>query len=316
MKQEKKKGGKYLSTNKPTAARMAASRSKDKSDNHVSAKKPAKGRSKTVRIFLIALGVLFCVCAIALTGCLLHMSKARNDFRELSAAVRENATETTTTPSTAPEETQASAPATVPTEAEPTQPVEQQMLSKYVSLYEQNPELFGWLRIDGTVIDYPVMHTPDDPEKYLHANFQEEYSFGGIPFIDAACSANSDNLIIYGHNMLDGSMFRSLMKYKDKSYWEAHPTIQFDTLYEEAEYEVLAAFYDRVYYQDETCFKFYKFIDAKDEADFDNAIANYHEKQLYDTGVTASYGDKLITLVTCAYHVENGRFVVVARKKA
>ena len=78
---------------------------------------------------------------------------------------------------------------------------------------------------------------------------------------------------------------------------------------------MLAAFYDRVYYQSETCFKFYQFIDAADEEEFHNAIANYCQKQLYDTGITASYGDQLITLVTCAYHVENGRFVVVARKK-
>ena len=159
------------------------------------------------------------------------------------------------------------------------------------------------------------MHTPTDPEKYLHTNFKREYSFGGIPFIDANCSADSDNLLIYGHNMLDGSMFRSLPKYESKSYWQAHPTIHFDTLYEEGEYEVLAAFYDRVYYTYENCFKFYQFIDAADEADFNNAISNFRSKALYDTGVTATYGDKLITLVTCAYHVEDGRFVVVARKK-
>lgn len=115
--------------------------------------------------------------------------------------------------------------------------------------------------------------------------------------------------------MLDGSMFRSLMKYQDKTYWQAHPTIQFDTLYEEGEYEVLAAFYDRVYYTYEDCFKFYQFIDAADKADFDNAISYFRDKALYDTGVTAAYGDKLISLVTCAYHVEDGRFVVVARKK-
>ena len=178
-----------------------------------------------------------------------------------------------------------------------------------------NADTIGWLRIDGTAIDYPVMHTPTDPEKYLHTNFKREYSFGGIPFIDANCSADSDNLLIYGHNMLDGSMFRSLPKYESKTYWQAHPTIHFDTLYEEGEYEVLAAFYDRVYYTYENCFKFYQFIDAADEADFNNAISNFRSKALYDTGVTAAYGDKLITLVTCAYHVEDGRFVVVARKK-
>ena len=115
--------------------------------------------------------------------------------------------------------------------------------------------------------------------------------------------------------MLDGSMFRSLMKYQEKTYWQAHPTIQFDTLYEEGEYEVLAAFYDRVYYTSENCFKFYQFIDALDETDFNEAIANFKSKALYDTGVTAQCGDEFITLVTCAYQTENGRFVVVARTK-
>ena len=200
----------------------------------------------------------------------------------------------------------------VSTEPAPTEPV---MLTKYAPLYEQNSDLFGWLRIEDTVIDYPVMYTPDDPEKYRRADFAGEYSYSGTPFLDSACTADSDNLLIYGHNMRDGSMFHSLINYQDEAYWQAHSTISFDTLYEEGEYEVLAAFYDRVYYQHEKCFKFYQFIDAADETDFDNAIANLRSKALYDTGVTAVYGDKLITLVTCTYQVEDGRFVVVARKK-
>ena len=265
-------------------------------------------------LFIILVAV-FCVALIAVAAILIHMGKARSDFRKLSEMVEENATATAAPVETTPPETRSTGPTTettVPTEPEPTEPV---MLAKYAPLYEQNHDLFGWLRIDGTVIDYPVMHTPTDPEKYLHTNFNREYSFGGIPFIDANCSADSDNLLIYGHNMLDGSMFRSLPKYESKSYWQAPPTIHFDTLYEEGEYEVLAAFYDRVYYTYENCFKFYQFIDAADEADFNNAISNFRSKALYDTGVTAAYGDKLITLVTCAYHVEDGRFVVVARKK-
>lgn len=273
------------------------------------------GRTKhgggTARRLFIFFAAVFCVSAIALAAVLLHMGKSRSDLRRLSQVVRENTPETTATsvpmdpagPSEAPE---------TPQEPEPTQP---EMLAKYVPLYEQNPDLFGWLKIDGTAIDYPVMHTPYDPERYLHADFEGDYSFAGLPFVDAACDADSDNLLIYGHNMLDGSMFRSLMRYRDKTYWQAHPTISFDTLYEEGEYEVLAAVYDRVYYQNEDCFKFYQFIDAEDEADFDNAISYFKENALYDTGVTAAYGDRLITLVTCAYHVQDGRFIVVARKK-
>ena len=270
-----------------------------------------QGRSKRPSPLFIILAAVFCVALVAVAAVLIHMGKARSDFRKLSEMVEENATAT----QTAPTETQPTEPAaetTAPTEPEPTEPV---ILAKYAPLYEQNHDLFGWLRIDGTAIDYPVMYTPTDPEKYLHTNFDLEYSYGGIPFIDANCSPDSDNLLIYGHNMLDGSMFRSLPKYESKSYWQAHPTIHVDTLYEEGEYEVLAAFYDRVYYTYEDCFKFYQFIDAADAADFDDAVANFREKALYDTGVTASYGDKLITLVTCAYHVEDGRFVVVARKK-
>ena len=191
----------------------------------------------------------------------------------------------------------------------------QEILPQYASAYEQNPDLFGWVCIEGTVLDYPVMHTPDDPEKYLRLSFKGETSTAGTPFMDAKCGIDSDNYIIYGHNMKNGTMFREILQYADKSYWQEHPVIRFDTLYEQGEYEVLAAFYDRVYYADENCFKFYRFIKAADKADYDNAIQNYKEKSLYDTGVTAEYGDKLITLVTCSYHEEHGRFVVVARQR-
>lgn len=189
------------------------------------------------------------------------------------------------------------------------------VLPQYVSLYEENNEMVGWLTIPDTKVDYPVMHTPDDPEKYLHNGFDGNYSYPGVPFIDAACSADSDNLLIYGHNMNNGTMFRDITKYQQKNFWESHPTITFNTLYEEQEFEVLAAFYDRVYLKKETCFKFYQFIDAADEADYDNAIAQFRDKAIYDTGVEANYGDQLITLVTCSSYTDNGRFVVVAVKK-
>lgn len=133
--------------------------------------------------------------------------------------------------------------------------------------------------------------------------------------MDANCAMDSDNYIIYGHHMKNGTMFREIMNYADKRYWQEHPVIRFDTLYEQGEFEVMAAFYDRVYSADDDCFKFYRFVKASDKADYENAIRNYKEKSIYDTGVTAEYGDQLITLVTCAYHTENGRFAVVARKR-
>jgi sortase B len=215
---------------------------------------------------------------------------------------------------TAPTETTAPAETTAPVETtqatEPTGPLEQ-----YAQLYAQNPEMVGWLRIEDTVIDYPVMHTPEDPEKYLHRNFQGGDSYAGTPLIDYRCTAESDNLVIYGHNMSDGSMFHTLPDYQQKNHWQAHPTIRFDSIYEEREYEVVAAFYDRVYYTHETNFKFYNFIDAADQAEYDNAVEQFKKKSLYDTGVAPEYGQQLITLVTCTYQVDNGRFVVVACEK-
>lgn len=266
-------------------------------------------------ILLMVLGTVFCVCAIGLALCLIHLSSARRNFQSLSQAVQEYVPEVTAppkVPATDPQAPEAQPEALVPRE---TEQAEAEMLPQYAALYARNPDLFGWLRIEGTAIDYPVMYSPGDPERYLHANFAGDYSFSGVPFVDGSCTADSDNLIIYGHNMLDGSMFRSLLDYQYKAFWQEHPTIAFDTLYEQGEYEVLASFYDRVYYEYETNFKFYRFIDAKDPADFDNAMENFQKKRIYDTGVTASYGDRLITLVTCAYHTQNGRFVVVARKK-
>ncbi len=193
---------------------------------------------------------------------------------------------------------------------------EKKILSNLTKLYEENDDMAGWISIEDTIIDYPVMYTPEDEEKYMYADFEGDFDPNGLPFIDDACSLDpeSDNLIIYAHNMMSGAMFASLMDYEKEEYWEEHPIISFSTLYEEREYEVIAAFYDRVYYKYEDCFKFYKFIDAANEDEFDEAMRNYKEKALYDTGVTAEYGDNLITLVTCAYHIDNGRFVVVARE--
>ena len=185
---------------------------------------------------------------------------------------------------------------------------------KFMKTYNENPEFVGQLSIKGTKIDYPIMYTPDEPHKYLYANFKGKYDKKGLPFVDENCTLYSDNVIIHGHNMKDNSMFGTLPDYAKESYWQKHKTIKFDTIYEDREYEVMFAFRDRVYYTHEDVFKFYKFINAADEADFEYAMENYREKALYDTGVTAEYGDQLLTLVTCAYHVDNGRFVVVAKR--
>ena len=235
----------------------------------------------------------------------------------LKRMAAETARETTPISTSAPAETtvptQVTVPPTTAATVPPTEPRE--VLPRLQEQYEKNPDLAGWLTIPGTRIDYPVMYSPDEPERYLHANFDIDYSFAGLPFLDAACDTESGNRIIYAHNMLDGSMFRTLLKYQQKDFWQRNPVISFSTLYEEQEYEVVAAFYDKVYKKTDTNFKFYQFYDTSDQSSFDEAMAYYREHALYDTGVTAQCGDLFLTLVTCAYQTENGRFVVVARKK-
>lgn len=218
-----------------------------------------------------------------------------------------------TVPTDAPETTEtteATQASTVPPETEPV------MLENMAALYALNPDTIGWIRIDDTELDYPVMYTPDDEEKYLRADFEGNWNSSGLPFIEADCSMDpeSDNLIIYGHNMRNGTAFRTLISYDDEEFWEEHPTFFFSTLYEERTYEIVSVFYDRVYKKTDTCFKFYKFIDPETEEEFNEAINYYQRNALYDTGVTAEYGDHLITLVTCSYHTTNGRFVVIGRE--
>lgn len=271
-----------------------------------------KTKRKGLKIALIAVLALLLLAAGGVGLFLLGNHNADTDFQKMAAQVQKKTAETTviTTPAETAQTEETIAETTAPTQA--TQPT---ILPQYAQLYQQNPDMVGWIKIEGTAIDYPVMHTPADPEKYLHVNFEGAYSYPGVPFVDAACTMDSDNLLIYGHNMPNGTMFRSLMQYQQKNFWQNHPTIVFNTLYEEQEYEVLAAFYDRVYYKTEDVFKFYQFIDPQTEEEFDEGIAQFKEKALYDTGVNAEYGDRLITLVTCAYHTDHGRFVVVARRK-
>ena len=278
----------------------------------------APRRRKVDKKTWIVAVIIFCAIMLATLAFLgIRSTTAANDFKKLSQQIAEKEAELA---ATEPKEQLPVATEPMSNDAEQsapeeTEPVVKTILPKYADLVVQNPELFGWIRIEDTVLDYPVMRSTMDNEKYLYANFEGEYSFAGTPFADNKCDSDSDNLVIYGHNIKDGSMFRSLFKYEKESYWKKHPTIMYSDLYEDYEYEVLAVFYDRIYKKTEDVFKFYQFIDAENEAEFDYAVSQLKSKSLYDTGVEAQYGDHLITLVTCAYHVENGRFVVVARRK-
>ena len=178
-------------------------------------------------------------------------------------------------------------------------------------MYEQNNDLVGWIRIDGTGIDYPVMQTPSNPDYYLKHSFEKTWSDYGVPYVDAACTVGaSNNLIIYGHNMKNGTMFHDLVNYTKKDFYEAHPVICFDTVDAPGQYQVIAAFR---YNTNKETFVYNEHTDM-DEAEFAEYVENCRARSIYDTGVTAEYGDQLITLSTCEYTYTNGRFVVVAKK--
>ncbi len=194
-----------------------------------------------------------------------------------------------------------------------------QVQAKFEKLYRGNRDFVGWIKIDDTLIDYPVMHTPNDNERgeyYIHRDYNQEYSAAGLPFIDKHCMPEvpTDNVIIYGHNMNSGTMFHNIIRYEDESFFEEHRTFSFDTIYEDGTYEVIAAFYGEILADDSEAFKYYEFVNAEDEEEFVEFVQNIKAMSIYDTGVEVSYGDKLITLSTCAYHVEDGRFAVVAKK--
>lgn len=180
-------------------------------------------------------------------------------------------------------------------------------------LHGMNEDCAAWLQIPDSPMDYPVMHTPEDQQYYIRRDFYGRNSVSGTPFMGDRCDVDSDSIIVYGHNMKNGTMFGSLDLYDDKAYWEEHPVIHFATLEEDREYEVVAAFRTRIYLDDEPGFRYYQYVGDLDEALFDEFMAQVNRVKIYDTGVDVAYGDKLLILSTCSYHTDEGRYVVVGR---
>lgn len=189
------------------------------------------------------------------------------------------------------------------------------VLDDYKTLYNKNKKLIGWLKIDDTIIDYPVMQTSNN-EYYLDHNYNQEKDNNGSIFMDYQCTAypKSQNLILYGHHMKSGRMFGDLQSYAQESYYEEHSIISFDTIYEKGVYQVIYVFRTRVLKENEIAFKYYQFIDAGSVEEFDSYMNEMSQMSLYDTGMTAEYGDELLTLSTCDNSQTDGRFVVVAKR--
>ncbi|MBR5528894.1 MAG: class B sortase [Oscillospiraceae bacterium] len=188
------------------------------------------------------------------------------------------------------------------------------ILPEFQALYAENPDIAGWICIADTPLNYPVMYKPAKKDFYLRRNFYGEKARQGCLYIQETCSVfpASDQIIIFGHNMKDGSMFACLKEYLKKDFFEAHPTVTFNTLTERGEYEIFSVF--TISMASDNRFPFYKYVSLPDEDTFRSVIDTCKGMSQYDTGVMPQFGDEILTLVTCEYSQEDGRLVVMARK--
>lgn len=241
---------------------------------------------KFIRVFFFLLLVAIIVASsIYILSNLMQEKKQQNDFEEIQEIVEDNTKEESNS---------------------------ENSIDLY-NLYLINNDVVGWIRIEGTNINYPVMQ---NSEYYLRRNIYKEYSTYGTPFLADYCNINlSDNLIIYGHHIKSGMMFADLDKYKSYDYYLNHKTIKLYKLQRtetiEEEYKIISCFKTTV---NKGGFKYYDFFNAASEADYNSFVEQCRELSFYNTEDTAKYRDKLITLSTCEYSLNNGRMVVVAKK--
>ena len=181
--------------------------------------------------------------------------------------------------------------------------------NKLYDLMLRNKDCVGWLKVANTDIDYPVMLTKDEPEYYLRRNFNKSYSYMGTPFMDVNCNIGiSKNLIIYGHNMKNGKMFASLMKFKNKEYFDEHQSVEFITPNEKAIYHIICV--AKVKADD----SWYSFIDDLGEDDYNEKIKELYSKSLYRSNYEFGYNDEFLTLSTCEYSQNDGRLILICVK--
>ncbi len=194
-----------------------------------------------------------------------------------------------------------------------------EILPEYKEIYEENNDLVGWLEIAGTVINYPVLQsdTEEESQFYLTHSFAKKKDKNGSLFMDYRNDfVNRDtNIIIYGHNMKSGAMFGTLKKYLEKGYLEKHQTLRFDTIYEHGTYQVIGAFLSEVSYQDEYAFRYYNFLNANNQSEFEAFSVNVMQLSALKDGILdAKYGDQLLTLSTCSSYTDEGRMFIIAKR--
>lgn len=190
------------------------------------------------------------------------------------------------------------------------------VLPEYEPILQENPDFAGWITIEGTKVDYPVMLTRADADYYLKRNFKGQDDINGTLFMDARTNLTrrSTNILIYGHNMKSGEMFGGLKKYLQEDYWKQHKQISFDTIYEKGTYEIFAVCLTQVQYQNVEGFRYYDFIEADSEKDFLEFLDHIEQLAVFPTTDLPVYGDELLTLSTCNSYAEDGRLFLVAKR--
>ncbi len=253
---------------------------------------------------LLSLAVLL-VCGFMIGRELLSRQKEKEDFKQLAKMVTVEKPSATPAPTGSPPADKQPGPAAT---SSPDSQESQEQRRDLSELFAMNEDFVGWLCIPDTDINYPVMHTPDEPERYLRRDFQGEYSESGVPFLDFRCSLDSDNLIIYGHNMMNGTMFAALQEYVQEDFCEQHPVIEFQTADGCEEYQVFAVAW--VKSNDE----WYKFVSTGAAEDFNSAVDKVMSKALLTINSAPEYGVQILTLSTCYDSAHNGRLLVLAAK--
>lgn len=189
------------------------------------------------------------------------------------------------------------------------------MIPEYTELYEQNPDMVGRIIIPNTSINYPIMCSIDDSDYYLNHDFNKNENRHGSIFLGKDSCIDSNTILLYGHYMKDGTMFADLYKFLDEEFFNENSYLEIHSLYEKKNYQVIAVFKDYVHTVSDTSFKFYNYYGEPDEEKFKNFKEFLINNSIYSRDLDAlTYGDNVAQLITCSYHVDNGRLVVVCKE--
>ena len=188
------------------------------------------------------------------------------------------------------------------------------LLEGFSKIQALNQDCVAWLKVPGTKINYPVMHTPDEPEYYLRRSFNKNYVVSGTPFVGEGGHINADCFIIYGHNMQDQTMFSTLENYQEESFYRKSPNISMITAQEVRKYEIFAVVTSEISTTDESELEYYLYSGDLSKQKFDELVKWLKVNSLYDTKISPKFGEQILILSTCSYHDNNGRLIVVARR--